>query len=170
MTIIVRHMNITIFFVFLVFFGVVSIRILTAQQIDFGNTPHNTSAKIEIKGDEFFYDENALIARFRGNVRLEQDQAILLSDEITIYYEKQGVPKELIATGNITITRGLQSAKAAHAVYKIPENILEISGKKVIVISDENVLSGKKFIIDIAKGTGIMSGGTSIVLQPQGAQ
>ncbi|MBA4368526.1 MAG: lipopolysaccharide transport periplasmic protein LptA [Desulfobacterium sp.] len=112
---------------------------------------------IHITSDQLNINDITKEAEFKGNVQATQENTIIHSDTLQIFYKKdqpalENVPnsvqsiQKIIAKGNVKINFDNRLAEADQAVYTADNGILELTGDNCKVTSEKNMISGKKII------------------------
>lgn len=112
---------------------------------------------IHITSDQLIINDMTKEAEFKGNVLATQENTIIQSDTLQIFYKKdqpalENVPnsvqsiQKIIAKGNVKINFDNRLAEADQAVYTADNGILELTGDNCKVTSEKNMISGKKII------------------------
>jgi lipopolysaccharide export system protein LptA len=112
---------------------------------------------IHITSDQLNINDMTKEAEFRGNVLATQENTVIHSDTLQIFYKKdqpvlENVPnsaqsiQKIIATGNVKINFDNRLAEADQAIYTADSGILELTGDNCKVTSEKNMISGKKII------------------------
>ncbi len=119
---------------------------------------NNKDNKIHITANKLITDNKAMYADFIGNVKAVQDTAVIISDQLRIYYQKSsddtkndGLDKEsikkVVASGNVTIKMDDKIAKSEKAVYITETETLILTGSGSKIQSDKNIVSGDKITL-----------------------
>lgn len=110
---------------------------------------------IHITSDKLISDNNAGWAEFIGNVKATQEETVITSDRLKIYYKKNIVNKgplsmseesihKIVAKGNVKIKFDNKVATAQQAVYNTETMVLVLSGDNSKIISEKDSISGEK--------------------------
>lgn len=132
----------------------------TAYANDMSQQPQKSPGEngaIHITSDKLISDNNAGYAEFIGNVKATQDDTVITSDKLKIFYKKKIVNKgplsvneesihKIVATGNVEIKFDNRVATAQQAVYNTETMVLVLSGENSKVISKNDSISGEKII------------------------
>ncbi|MGB2689853.1 MAG: LptA/OstA family protein [Desulfobacterales bacterium] len=126
------------------------------------DTPRNPKKKspggngaIHITSDKLISDNKAGYAEFIGNVKATQDDTVITSDRLKIYYKKNIANKEplsvseesihkIVAKGNVEIKFDNRVATAQQAIYNTETMVLVLSGNNSKIISENESISGEK--------------------------
>ena len=126
------------------------------------DTPRNPKKKssggngaIHITSDKLISDNKAGYAEFIGNVKATQDDTVITSDRLKIYYKKNIANKEplsvseesihkIVAKDNVEIKFDNRVATAQEAVYNTETMVLVLSGNNSKIISENESISGEK--------------------------
>ncbi len=87
-------------------------------------------------------DSKSKVVTFKGDVRAEKD-FLLCSDELKIYYGENEEIKELIAIGNVRVSKGDKRAMGDRAVYDKGKNAIVITGNAMAEQCSDAVRGGK---------------------------
>lgn len=110
---------------------------------------------IEIQGDRLEVMEGGRVNVLTGNVSVVQGPNLLRSAKMTVYFARGTNPSE--ATGNnierIEVDGGVyvksekQVATGDRGSYDMKSEVLELSGKEVVLTEGDNVIVGCKLVI-----------------------
>ena len=110
---------------------------------------------IHITSDKLISDNKAGYAEFIGNVKATQDDTVITSDRLKIYYKKNIANKgplsvseesihKIVAKGNVEIKFDNRVATAQQAIYNTETMVLVLSGNNSKIISENESISGEK--------------------------
>jgi lipopolysaccharide export system protein LptA len=110
---------------------------------------------IHITSDKLISDNKAGYAEFIGNVKATQEDTVITSDRLKIFYKKNFVNKgplsvseesihKIVAKGNVEIKFDNRVATAQQAVYNTETMVLVLSGNNSKIISENDSISGEK--------------------------
>lgn len=154
-------------------FGTVFFFLISGFAIHFGyadEKPIKTDSKhlekndkIHVTADRLISDNNAGYAEFIGNVRATQENSVITSDRLKIFYNRNRSNKEtfsvgeesihkMVATGNVNIKFDDRVAEAQEAVYNTETRILVLTGQNSKIISGNDSISGEKITFYRADG------------------
>jgi len=110
---------------------------------------------LEIQGDRLEVLEEGRVNVLTGNVSVVQGPNLLRSAKMTVYFTSGSNPRE--STGNnierIEVEGGVyvksekQVATGDRGTYNMADEVLELSGKEVVLTEGENVIVGCKLVI-----------------------
>jgi lipopolysaccharide export system protein LptA len=122
------------------------------------NNKDNKDNRIQVTADRLNINNKDNSAEFSGNVQTIQDNWVILSDRLKIYYsealdgkdisQEQGAVKKIIAEGNVTITSEGKVSTAEKAEYFADTQIVVLTGKDATISSDRNLITGEKITLD----------------------
>lgn len=119
---------------------------------------------IHITADRLISRQAERFAEFSGNVRATQDDTVIISDSLQIYFRdnQNASPgdenrdedsiERLIATGNVSIDHENMSARADQAVYTAADGLLVLTGETVTVKDEGGTIKGKKMVFERETG------------------
>ncbi len=137
-------------------------------QFPFGGGSHDASLPVEITSNALSLDQAAGTATFTGDVLVGQGDLRLSAERIDVFYtETEGAStiSRMIATGEVTLTNGLESAEADEATYSVADGLVEMRGN-VVLLQGSNVLSSESLRLDLAAGTGLFEGRVQTIFVP----
>jgi lipopolysaccharide transport protein LptA len=115
--------------------------------------PKDSSAPIEITSDRMRSENGGQKIIFSGNVLIAKEGMTITSDFIEVYNsadKKQ--TEEIVAIGNVTITRGTKKAKGDRAVYlERLQKIILTGNPKATVWEGNDIIEGKEMIFLMKK-------------------
>ena len=121
-------------------------------------------SKIHITADRLISRQAERFAEFSGNVRATQDDMVIVSDSLQIYFrDNQDVSQDdgnreedsierLIATGNVRIDHENLSARCDQAVYTAADGLLVLTGETVTVKDEGGTITGKRMVFERETG------------------
>ena len=138
-----------------------------------GGPIHITSDRLDA------YNEQKLVV-FSGNVVATEEDKVIKSDQLYIYYKKDNEKKEktdpgkdigggsgdvdrIEAKGNVRITQGEKIVTGEHAVYLNDDQKIIVTGKPVMK-EKGNTIRGEKIVVLLEEDRGIVesSGGNRV--------
>ena len=132
----------------------------------FGGFKHDSGQPIEIVSDALEVRQAEEIAVFEGNVEARQGDLMLKTDKLEVAYDPEatgggdaGAIRELNARGGVFITNGEATATGDWARYSVVDASVVLGGGAVTLTQDQNVIRGKKLVIDLVTGSGKVEGG-----------
>ena len=115
--------------------------------------PKDSPAHIEITSDRMRSENGGQKIIFSGNVVVTKDDMAITSDIIELYStsdKKQ--TDEIVAMGNVVISRGNKKAKGDRAVYlQHLQKIILTGNPKAIAWEDNNIIEGREMIFLMKK-------------------
>lgn len=135
-----------------------------------GDEPVKNNGPIRIVSDRLdAYNDKGLVV-FSGNVVATQEDRIIKSDTLYLYYEKkEGKSKKIgskdiikageleraEAKGNVRITQGEKVVTGENAVFYNAEQKIIVTGNTVMQDGD-NIIKGEKIIVFLNENRGIV--------------
>ena len=115
--------------------------------------PKGSSAPIEITSDRMRSENGGQKIIFSGNVLIAKEGMTIASDIIEVYNSKdKKQTEEIVAIGNVTITRGTKKAKGDRAVYlERLQKIILTGNPKATVMEGNDIIEGKEMIFLMKK-------------------
>jgi len=129
-----------------------------------GEESNAQKSQIHITSDRLISRQAERFAEFSGNVRATQDDTVIVSDSLQIYFRdnqdaspgdenREGDSIErLIATGNVNIDHETLSAQCDQAVYTPADGLLVLTGETVSVKDEGGTITGKKMVFNRETG------------------
>ncbi|MBN2538841.1 MAG: hypothetical protein JXB09_02190, partial [Deltaproteobacteria bacterium] len=126
---------------------------------------------IQITSDRLdAYDDKGMVL-FSGNVVATQDNTVIHSDELYIYYDKQKSTGDTLAgaatdsgkierielKGNVTMKRGERTVTGDRAIFYNPEQKIIVTGNSVMSEGD-NVIKGDRITVFMKENRGVVDG------------
>lgn len=130
-----------------------------AQQGPFGGFKHDSTAPIEITAESLEVRQADNLAIFAGAVVAGQGTLRLTADRVEVSYDAEsgdaetGAIERLVATGNVFLSNGAETAQGARAEYDIVTGTVRLTGD-VVLTQGQNAISGASLEIDLNAGTG----------------
>jgi lipopolysaccharide export system protein LptA len=115
---------------------------------------------IQIESDLLKINEETSKATFTGNVRVLQGDTVLQAGEMIVHYAKNGGSvasggadiREIDLFRKVLIRSGTQTATADTGNFNMANEILVLSGEKVVLTDGENVFIGCKLTVEMKNG------------------
>ena len=129
----------------------------------------DTDQPIDINADNLEIQQNKNLAIFSGNVIAVQGRIKLRAEQLRVWYRaasdggpgKGGAGGTIIridAINNVFVSSPTETAQGDIGIYEVGEQRLTLTGT-VVLTRGENVLRGKKLIMNMATGQSRVSGG-----------
>lgn len=112
---------------------------------------------VHITADSLEADNTQGMAIFKGNVVARQEDMVMFSDTMSVRYDEKGGMKQIIATGNVKITRGDRVATAQKVVFYNPEQKIVLTGNPR-VWQGSDVINGERITILVRENRSIVEG------------
>lgn len=115
---------------------------------------------IQIESDLLQINEETSQATFTGNVRVLQGDTVLQAGEMIVHYAKNGGSvasgaadiREIDLFKKVLIRSGTQTATADTGNFNMANEVLVLSGEKVVLTDAENVFIGCKLTVQMQNG------------------
>lgn len=138
---------------------------------------------IQIESDQLDVRESESIAEFTGNVSVVQGPTLLKAGKLVVYYVKGGgsaatgsaAIDRLVVTGKVYVKSDTQIATGDAATFSMKNQVLVMTGQKVVLSEADNVAVGCKLTVQMKSGVAKLEsckgngGRVSIVLNPKNA-
>jgi lipopolysaccharide export system protein LptA len=131
---------------------------------------------IQFEAESLEVREQESLAVFSGNVVVRQNETVLKTDKLVVYYVGEGKGqgaqqvRKLEATGKVLVTSGPQTASGDAAVFDTAANTIVVSGN-VVLTQGDNVIRGPRLVINIDSGQARMEGGrVQMLIEPKSLQ
>lgn len=110
---------------------------------------------IEIQGDRLEVMEEGRVNVLTGNVSVVQGPNLLRSGKMTVYFASGTNPsaasgnsiERIVVEGGVYVKSEKQVATGDRGSYDMKSEILELSGKEVVLTEGDNVIVGCKLVI-----------------------
>jgi lipopolysaccharide export system protein LptA len=128
-------------------------------------------APIQITAIKLITNAEQKYAEFIGDVKASQENLVITSDSLKIYYEgdlisqgqqssKKEMIKRLVAKGNVEIITDEYVAKTGQAEYDVATMVVVLTGENSTVTSGKNSITGSKITLYQADGRIEVEGST----------
>ncbi|MEP3437964.1 MAG: LptA/OstA family protein [Hoeflea sp.] len=115
---------------------------------------------IQIESDELKIDEETSKATFTGNVKVVQGDTLLQAGRMVVNYDKNGGSvssgsaqiREIELYDKVFIQADTQTATADTGNFNMVNEVLVLSGKKVVLTDAENVFIGCRLTVQMKDG------------------
>lgn len=139
-----------------------------------------SDAPIQFEAESLEVREAESMAVFSGNVVVRQNQTVLKTDQLVVYYTGQAAKaaegqqqaggaqqvRRLEANGNVLVTSGPQTASGEQAVFDTAAETIVLTGN-VVLTQGANVIRGPRLVINIATSQARMEGGrVQMLIEP----
>jgi lipopolysaccharide export system protein LptA len=135
--------------------------------VGFGGVPHDSSQPVEVTADTLRVNETTGNAIFEGNVIVVQGDLRMVARRIEVIYsttDGNRAVEDVVATGDVLITRGTDAAEGDEAIYKVPTGFLTMTGN-VLVTQGPSTVAGDRMDVDMNTGIGTVDGRVRTVLE-----
>ena len=130
----------------------------------FGGFKHDRTQPIEITANALEVRQAEQLAIFSGEVVAGQGTLRLTADKVEVTYDEDnnsggdtGAIKNMVASGNVFISNGSETAQGDRARYDVDGGQITMSGS-VVLTQGENVISGQTLTINLNAGQGRIEG------------
>jgi lipopolysaccharide export system protein LptA len=108
----------------------------------------NTASTIEITSDRMRSENGGQKIIFSGNVSVTNDTTVITSDIVEVYNNSdKKEAEEIVALGNVKITRGNKKARGDRAVYlKKLQKIILTGNPKATAWEGDDIIEGREMI------------------------
>ncbi|EKF20063.1 LptA/OstA family protein [Nitratireductor pacificus] len=121
---------------------------------------------IQIESERLEVREGESVAVFSGNVSVVQGATLLKAGTMTVYYLKDGGSAatgsanidRLEVAGNVYLKSEKQVATGDRGTFNMKTEVLELSGKEVVLSEGENVIVGCKLTVQMKSGLAKLDG------------
>ncbi|WP_181708636.1 LptA/OstA family protein [Chthonobacter rhizosphaerae] len=131
---------------------------------------------IQFEAESLEVRERDRMAVFTGNVVVRQQDTVLKTASLTVYYEGEAPGegaqqvRRLEANGKVLVTSGPQTASGDNAVFDTKAKTIVVSGN-VVLTQGDNVIRGPRLVINIDSGQAKMEGGrVQMLIEPKSLQ
>jgi len=122
-----------------------------------GGDEPGSSDRIHITSDKLVSETKLKTAEFIGNVRATQENTVITSDRLKVFYKEakgsnstdaqsQSIDR-IVASGNVTILMDDKMAVSEQAVYISKTEVLILTGPNSKITSEKNSVSGDKITL-----------------------
>lgn len=122
--------------------------------------------QVEVSADSLSINQAAGTAEFTGNVVIIQGDLRLGAPRVTVRYGDGGEVTQAVASGGVTMSDGTDAAEAQSATYDVTADRLVMEGD-VLLTQGPGAVTGGKLTLNLASGTGQMTGGVRTVFNVQ---
>jgi lipopolysaccharide export system protein LptA len=127
-----------------------------------------SSGPINIKSDSLSVDYKKNSATWRGHVHAVRADGQLDSDTLLVLYGKDFHElQQLIASGNVRISRGTQWSTSDHAVMNQADQTVVLTGNPVVHDSSDQI-TGSKITVYLKTGESVVEGAKAVIFPRQG--
>jgi lipopolysaccharide export system protein LptA len=131
-----------------------------AQQDPRQGLNFSSDEPLEIQGDRLEVMEEGRVNVLTGNVSVVQGPNLLRSGKMTVFFNQGSTPgattgsniERIVVEGGVYVKSEKQVATGDRGTYNMATEILELSGKEVVLTEGENVIVGCKLTIRGANG------------------
>lgn len=115
---------------------------------------------IQIESDRFEVNEGEGVGVFTGSVSVVQGQTMLKAARMKVFYNSDSGSvtagsaqiERLEVDGGVYLKSEGQEATGEHGTFNMETEVLELSGKEVVLTEGENVIVGCKLTVQMASG------------------
>jgi lipopolysaccharide export system protein LptA len=118
---------------------------------------------IDINSDSLFLDYKKNQVFYRGHVHAKQADAQLLSDSLEVITGKDfHEVQQLLAEGNVRISRGTQWATGDHLVVDETKHTATLTGSPVVHDGSDQI-AGRKITVYLQTGQSVVEGARAVI-------
>lgn len=135
-----------------------------SAQTPFADLEFDSSRQIDVAADSLEVRDQENMAVFSGDVDVQQGPMRLRADRLEVFYREggqgggaQGAIDRIKASGDVLMSNGDASARARRLDYAVSDARVVLSGD-VLLVQDDNALSGSRLVINLDAGTAFLSG------------
>jgi LPS export ABC transporter protein LptC/lipopolysaccharide transport protein LptA len=100
----------------------------------------STVESVRAKSDKLDFDERQRIAHYTGRVSAQKQDMTLRTDDMTVKAEGDEV-SEIVAVGNVVLTRTGQSASGEKAVYDATQETVVLTGRNARFVDEKELVA-----------------------------
>ena len=122
----------------------------------------NDGEPIEIEASELRVEDNNSTATFVGDVVVTQGETSLKTQRLKVFYAGSGSSAEegavqqrisrLEAEGGVFVTSKDQTAKGDAASFDMNREVMEMTGREVVLSQGPNVVVGSRLVVNLKTG------------------
>lgn len=131
----------------------------------------NDGEPIEIEASELRVEDNNNVATFVGDVVVTQGETSLETQRLKVFYAGSGSSgsegavqqriSRLEAEGGVFVTSKDQTAKGDAASFDMNKEIMEMTGREVVLSQGPNVVVGNKLVVNLKTGQANLTSGST---------
>lgn len=135
-------------------------------KVDFGVSPSDPNAPIEVSANALSVDQATGEAIFDGDVEIQQGEMKLIAALVNVVYNEanDGIAS-LLASGGVRISSGTDTANADTAEYDVEAGVIRMAGNVSLAQAGTTITAGK-MDVNLADNTAAFHGRVRTVLQP----
>jgi lipopolysaccharide export system protein LptA len=135
----------------------------------------NRDQPVKIEADGLVVRNKDKVATFTGNVHVTQGDTDMRSKVLVVYYVDGGKPgatpgsgeqqqiRRIEAGGGVRVTQKDQNATGDSGVFDMQANTVTLNGK-VVVTRGQDIVQGKRLVVDLGSGVSHIDGGVSALM------
>ena len=143
-----KHKKLFFFMALIIGLFHLSISLGFSEPIKDKNHKQNKATTIEITSDRMRSENGGQKIIFSGNVSVTSDATIITSDIVEVYNNSdKKEAEEIVAIGNVKITRGNKKARGDRAVYlKNLQKIILTGNPNAVAWEGQDIIEGREMI------------------------
>ncbi len=111
----------------------------------------NSNQPIDVHADKFSADLNAKTFTYSGNVIVTQGDIRMHAADIKVNTADGKAPTTIVATGGVVVdSPGSGTATGDAGTYDVPNHLITLTGRKVVLVHNKDVSSGTKLTVNLA--------------------
>ncbi|MGQ3676086.1 LptA/OstA family protein [Xanthobacter sp. TB0139] len=131
----------------------------------------NKDEPVRINADKLEVRDKDKVAVFSGNVVVQQGDTTLRTRDLLVHYDGEsakpadGAPmqsgqiRKLEATGGVVVRTPEQTASGQTGIFEMKTNTVTLEGAPVVLTQGENVIRGRKLVVNLETGVSRFQGG-----------
>lgn len=139
-----------------------------ANSSPFSTLASPSNGPIKIRSDSLSVDYKKNSALWRGHVHAVRADGELTSDTLQVFYGKDFHElQQMIASGNVRISRGTQWSLSDHAVLNEASQTVVLTGNPVVHDGNDQI-TGNKITVYLKTGESVVEGAKAVFFPRQG--
>jgi lipopolysaccharide transport protein LptA len=123
-----------------------------------GRKVQSVLKNIRATSDTLDYDEAGGLARYLGRVHAQKQDMILETSDMTVHFRDNNV-REMVASGDVIVTRGDQRGTGERAVYDAAKDVVTLTGKNAQIRDKDDLIQGSTVTIKNKGQSALVEGG-----------
>ena len=126
----------------------------------------SSKAPISVDADKLEFSYKDRILTYTGNVSVTQEDLTVRSDKLTVTFSGDSAKpeelKQIVAEGNVHITKGKRSASGGKAVFDQKDRTVELS-QDAVLLDGPNRITGDRVVVYLDQERSVVEGGNQRV-------
>jgi LPS export ABC transporter protein LptC/lipopolysaccharide transport protein LptA len=128
---------------------------MAANKIDNFQIVSDNNEDYYLKADKMNYSNEKSLFNFTGDIYFKNisEGAVIKADKLKLNVDENGIIKNIIAEGNVSISKGSVNGECKKAFYNINSEEIKMEGSSNVSKDGKNKIQGEQLVLDVRNET-----------------